>query len=399
MRTLRRSTPPLSIACALLAALALSCSARRGAAEGPGAAFRLESAWDAPVADSGEIHLAAAPGGFVSAAGTGAMTFFEAASGRAEWTKSAGTEIAGSLVIGGLRPPGGDGTAPAGWAAAMTRDGDVVVASLGPEGKAEIRPLGWPGAMLTAWDGGLLALDPKGALGFFRPGEASSVWELRLPPLAPAPAAACGGIALLGTADGRLVAIRPEDGSVVWRKSLGSPLAAPASCDTRHAYAATADNVMHALRLHKHSAGRMWKIRSGADPAAAPVLGEDLVALLSEDTYLYGFNRRNGHLRFRIRLDRRPGPVAVLDDVLFVAGTHVSRMDAYRLPAGRQAGAFTLPVGGHFVTQPVVSGDHLAIGVARYGESASILVGLARAAGAAPAAPAERARDSSGPTP
>jgi len=377
--TIRRLPTPILLIPLLALATAPACSARRGAAAEPGAGFRLESAWDSPVAQSGEIHVASAPGGFLAAAASGTLTFFDAGTGKAAWSKESGAEIAGSLVVGA---PGGhsdgEGAGP-GWAAAMTRGGDIVVYPLASDGSAEIRPLGWPGAMLSAWGDGLIALDPAGAVAFIRPSDPASRWEIRMPPLAPVPASACGEIALLGTRDGRLVAVRPRDGSVAWRKSLGSPLAAAASCDRKHAFAATADNELHALRLHKRSAGRMWRIRSGADPAAAPVLRDGLVALLSEDTYLYGFNRRNGHLRFRIRLGRRPGTPAILHDILFVAGSHVAKLDAFRLPSGLAAGAFTLPVGGHFVTQPVVSGDHLAIGVGRYGEGSSTLVGLSRA--------------------
>jgi len=359
-----------------------ACSVRRGptaplATEG----FRLEEAWSTAVADAGPIQIASAPGGFVAATSSGDVLFADGATGKVAWKKSVGAALSGPLVvIGGEVGAAGPERS---WAAAVTESGDVAIVPLDPAGVVARWSLGWPGAILTATSGGVMALDSGGAAAFHVPGEAAARWELRLSPLAPVPAAPCGAFVLAGQADGRLVAIEPGSGRILWRKRLGSPLAAAPACEDRFAFAATGDNFLYALRIHRRSAGKRWRIRSGADPAAPPLPLGGTVVLLSKDTYLYAFNRRNGHLKFRIRLDRRPGPAARMEDVLLVAGSHASLLGAYRLPTGAAAGAFSLPVGGHFVSPPVVSGDHLAIAVARYGEEASTLVGLAKREGAA----------------
>jgi hypothetical protein len=169
--------------------------------------------------------------------------------------------------------------------------------------------------------------------------------------------------------DGRVAGIDPGDGSPRWTKDLHSPAAAAPGCDGRNAFVATEDDTLHALRLHRRSAGRMWKVRSGADPAAPPVAAGKAVLFLSKDTYLYGLRRRNGHLVFRIRLGRRPGPAALLEDLVLVAGLHATRLDAYRLPLGLNAGGFGLPEGTRFVTPPVAAAGRVAFGAARFGET------------------------------
>ncbi|HZE89886.1 MAG TPA: hypothetical protein VE404_10070, partial [Verrucomicrobiae bacterium] len=90
---------------------------------------------------------------------------------------------------------------------------------------------------------------------------------------------------------------------------------------------------------------------------------------------------------FRARLDRRPGPAAVLGDLVFVAGPQSTRLDAFRLPEGRGAGSFTLPEAARFISAPVASGSHVAIALAKYGEETSRIVGLGPAKPPAAAAP------------
>jgi hypothetical protein len=185
----------------------------------------------------------------------------------------------------------------------------------------------------------------------------------------------------VGLEDGRIVGVDLETGEILTRKSLGSPAAVAPTCRGWSAWVATRDNALHSLRLHARRAGERWRVLSGADPAAPAIPFKDDVLFLSKDTFLYGFRKSNGHLRFRLRLDRRPGPGAILDDLLFVAGPQSTRLDAFRLPEGRPAGSYTLPEAARFVTPPVASAGRVAVVVGRYGEETSKLVGLAPRAG------------------
>jgi hypothetical protein len=119
------------------------------------------------------------------------------------------------------------------------------------------------------------------------------------------------------------------------------------------------------------------------------------VLLPSKDTYLYGMKRRNGHLVFRIRLGRRPGPAAIVGDLVLVSGAQATRLEAYRLPLGYSAGGFDVPVGSRFVTPPILSGGTLAMGVVKFGvadRSRLIAIGVDRS----PSPPAPADPDSGG---
>jgi outer membrane protein assembly factor BamB len=344
-------------------------------AESSAQSLRFAQDWTTSLDVVADIRILAVPGGFVTAAGTGQIFMFDSESGEELWRRDAEEPIVSQLVFIAARETNKS------WIAFLVDSGDLLFVPVSGIEPIRRSRLGWRGAWLGGADGAAVVLDPKGALALIDEPGARPIWEMRIPPTAEAAITACGPLLLAGLSDGRLVAIDRRTGEYRWKKNLRSQLAAKPACNGKYAFAATKDNYLHALRLHKKRAGRLWKIKSGADPAATPILLDKTVLLLSNDTYLYGFNRRNGHLRFRSRLDRRPGPAVMIDDVLLVAGSHVNKLDAFRMPLGLKAGTFSLPIGARFVTPPVISGSHVVIGMARYGEEKSSLISLSREKG------------------
>jgi outer membrane protein assembly factor BamB len=370
---LRRAVPFL-----FFMVIALAACGGRGGRPGPGVAavLTLSPAWSTLVEVPADLQLAAVPGGFLVATPSGTFLRMSAEDGALLWRRDLNLPVEGEIAV--LRDTA---RSDSGFAAFHLKDGDVGLLPL-DDGEGLTRwPLGWEEPILSEAGGRLLALSPSGGAALYDPWSQKVLWEASLPPTARAGAADCGELLLIGLADGTLVALESRSGSVRWGERLPAPAAVAPSCTEAQVFVATVDNDLHALRLRRRSASRMWRVRSGADPVGPPLVIEGTALLLSKDTYLYGFRRRNGHLLFRTRLDRRPGPAAVLRDLVLVAGPHVRRLDAFRLPEGRSAGAFELPVGTRFLTPPVVSGDRVALAVARYGQESARIIALQPSAG------------------
>lgn len=372
--------------CAALIAgsLALACAAHHGAGTAPGGLSVLAPAWHADLDAGGPMQIVPAHGGFCVVMASGRVFFLDGLAGKILWQRDLGAPVTGPSRKGPLA-----GTDKGQWLA-IPGEAKVTLLTLpGGEPLAPwARPAGSGDLRLSEVGGRLLALTGAGGATLVEPRTGSALWSVKLPSPASAPGALCRGQILLGVESGDLIGVDPEDGKVRWRKRLHSPPAVEPECAGRHMYVATRDNAVHALRLHRRSAGRMWKVLTGADPDASPVALDDLLLVFSKDTYLYGFHRRNGHLVFRVRLNRRPGPGAVIDGLVLVSGLQSTRLDAFRLPTGIASGGFDLPVGSRFVTPPVLSGGYVALGVARFGETdRSQVIALTPAPAPPPAAP------------
>jgi len=363
----------------LAAAIALvlpwvACAHRGASGAQPVAGSALGPAWTVAIDAASGTQLAPISGGFLAATPAGIVIRINAEDGVETWRRDLGAAIAGPLAVA----PAAAGSIDA-LAAVPLEGGRVAVFSqrTGVEGVSP-NP-GWGEMTLVAARDGVVALSKEGLVRRYRADSPDPSWERRLPAPPSAPGAICAGRFLVGLEDGRIVGVDLETGEIRTRKDLGSPAAVAPTCSDRTAWVATTDNTVHALRLHARRAGETWKVRSGADPAAAPLLFRENLLFLSKDTFLYGFRRNNGHLLFRLRLDRRPGPGAILDNLLFVAGPQSTRLDAFRLPDGHPAGSYILPEAARFITPPVASNGRVAIVVGRYGEETSRLVGLASA--------------------
>lgn len=352
-------------AAALALAAGLACSSRTAPPRaGPDAApLVLEPAWRLDLHVGVPLSLRALDGGFVLISASGRALFVDGETGTLGWETDLEAPLAGEPT---RALPGGAGGQ--GWLAVPTQKG-VVALSAADGGVLSRLPSPEENLHLTAIPEGLLVLDPSSSAALVSPAGGPPLWEVRLPSPATAPAASCGSQIVVGMENGRLAGLDRASGELRWTKKLGSPAAVRPACTARHAIVATVDNTIHALRLHRRSAGRMWRTRTGADPAAPPAIEGQTVLLLSKDTYLYGLRKRNGHLIFRIRLGWRPSPAAILRELILVAGVQATRLAAYRLPLGLNAGGFDLPPGSRFVTPPVVSGDRVALGVAKFGET------------------------------
>ena len=366
------------LAIILTASLAISCAGRRAAGQlRPGdQAIRLTPAWSLDLDIGASMQLLSAPGGFVLVSSSGRVVLVNASEGTVSWKAESSGDITGAAAV-----LAADASGRGPWLA-LPRAGGVVTLSLSDGREAwSWRARGDERLHLSGVGTGLLVLTSGARALLLNSSSGSEIWNLELPSPASAPGTRCREQILAGLEDGYLVGLASDRPEILWRKKLRSPAAVAPGCTGRHVFVATADDAVHALRLHRRSAGRMWKIKTGADPAASPQAIENMVLLLSKDTYLYGVRRRNGHLVFRIRLNRRPGPTALLDDLVLVSGMQATRLDSFRLPLGINAGGFDLPVGTRFVTPPVVSGDLVALGVARFGEEdRSRLVALKRSA-------------------
>jgi outer membrane protein assembly factor BamB len=371
---------PVAVAPLAAAILFTSCALRapagQTAAGGP-PSLSLTPAWGADVGSGGGIQAFPAPGGFVVATPEGKLQKFAAADGALAWSTDLGSEIAGPYAVTEA-PREGTGGRP--WAAILMQDGVVALVPLDAGSPvASWSPAPAP-LFLSASGSEILAVAGDGTVRLHSPARGEDLWSATLGGEPSTPGTTCQGMLLIGTKDGKLSALSRENGRVLWRKNLHSEPTVEPACRGHRAFVATRDNQLHALRLRRKRAGTMWRIRAGADPAAPPIAWKGNVVLLSRDTFLYGFREGNGHLLFRVGLERRPGPAARLGDVLFVAGEHAARLDAFRLPQGRSAGGYELPEGARFITPPIVSEGRLAIALGRYGEPASKLVGLAPAA-------------------
>lgn len=373
---------PLILGSLLLAASLLPAGcARRRAAVSPEEGGTLAPAWTVTIDAASGIQVTAAPGGFLAATPAGVLMKIAAADGAVSWKIDLGARTAGSLVVA----PGPAGHQEETVAAVPLEGGKIALVALASGETAGRVETGWESVMLAAAHERIVAISREGHARLYRIGSSDPVWERVLPSAPGARGEICTGRLMVGLADGHLVGVDLETGEIRIRKNLGSPAMVAPECREKRIYVATADNYLHALRLYRRSAGVKWRIRSGADPAAPPLTFKNDVLLLSKDTFLYGFQKRNGHLVFRAHLDRRPGPAAILDDLIFVAGPQSTRLDAYRLPRGHGAGTFTLPEAARFITPPVASEGRVAIAVAKYGEETSKLVGLGPKAG--PASP------------
>jgi outer membrane protein assembly factor BamB len=357
---------------ALPALLAAACAARDippflAAAE---TAVTLAPAWSVELEVGGEMQLHPAPGGFLLVTAEGRLLLLEGDGGTVAWSRDLGARVTGPAALGEAGPGKG-------WVALPVEGGVALLTLPGGDPIPRWMSVG-AGHYLSTVGANLLALSESGTAHLLDPLTGREIWSRNLGAGASAAGTGCREQILAGLEDGTLVGLDAATGERRWRKALRSPAAVAPACHGKHVFVATEDNTLHALRIHRGSAGRMWKVRSGADPVAPPLAVDKAVLFLSKDTYLYGLRRRNGHLVFRIRLSRRPGPAAVLDDLVLVAGHQATRLDAYRLPTGLNAGGFDLPVGSRFVTPPVVSGDWVAFAVARFGQlDRSRLIALA----------------------
>lgn len=386
---MRRSSALLVLTLILISSTACSGRAGGAATSASSSATKLVPAWDVPLEIGGEIQIAAAGDGFAAVSSRGVVMMIAAADGSTAWKADLGAKVSGQIAI--TTNDCDDCANPEALdSIAVPLEGGAV-AFLPAKSGAPITTwsTGSDAASIVAVGGDTLALSPDGMARLYSVAGGTTLWQTHLLAAAGPRPSACADVFVIGLADGRVVGLDRGTGKIRWKQDLGSPIAAAPACHENHAFVATADNVLHALRIHKRHAGIMWRIKSGADPAAPPIALRKLALLLSKDTFLYGFQATNGHLAFRVRLDRRPGPAAVMNDIVFVAGSHATRLDAFRLPTGFTAGGFDLPEGSRFLTAPAIAAGRLAIALARYGEETSRLLALSFAT---PEGPAARAR-------
>jgi len=347
-----------------LAALLTAACVHNAASDKPEQAGAFTPAWTLIVAAAAGIQIAAAPGGFLVATPSGDLVKVAAADGATAWRTALGAKIDGTIAVAEL------------FAAAPLEGAEIALVSLSSgEVKGQLAT-GLGPVTLAASGGSVAAVSQDGVARLYKVGSTDPLWESRLPAPPSTPGTICSGRLMIGLSDGTILGLDLGTGQVRTKRNLGSPPMTAPGCLGNRLYVVTQDNILHALRLYKKHASRKWHVRSGADPAASPLTFRSDVLLISKDTFLYGFQRLNGHLVFRAHLDRRPGPGALLDDLLFVAGPQSTRLDAFRLPLGRGAGSFTLPEAARFITPPIASAGHVAIAFAKYGEETSKVVGV-----------------------
>ncbi|HEY3176094.1 MAG TPA: PQQ-binding-like beta-propeller repeat protein [Candidatus Polarisedimenticolia bacterium] len=221
------------------------------------------------------------------------------------------------------------------------------------------------------------------------PNDGAVRWKVPLPSPPSVPAAQCGEMILVGTAEGALMSLTASSGALRWKKKIGGSITTPLLCNGKRGYVGSADNRLHAVRLGRGRCRSLWSYPTGGDLAGRLTLFGQRVFFFSYDTYLYGVEADNGHLAWKARLGRRPRQESlVLGSLLVVAQLNTDRLESFRLPEGTQASSLSLPAGKErFVTPPARAGRMVVIGAARYGEGSSRIIGIDLLGPPNPAAP------------
>ncbi len=392
--------PPISIILAAMLAggggsVAWGAAPRAAGASRPAPspkdAVTLAPLWEVSVPDTPVPYLVGFDGSFVVATPSGRVSVFGLDGGPPRWQIELGAKITaspvrdgGALVVPTLE--GGEG----GIVLIDASTGQVIQRFPAvPAPSVEAAPVDSSPPILSAVPAGVVIAHPSGSVRLLNAERKAVLWETHVDQVPSAPAAQCGGILLIGTAAGDLIALAAGDGRLVWRRSFGAAITTQAACEGNRAWVGSADNKLHALKLKRRGCGSRWAYRTGGDLAGRPVLFDGKLLFLSYDTYLYAVEADNGHLSWKVRLGRRPRAEGVLmGDLLVLAPLNAERLEVFHLPGGTQAGGPSLPTGAdRFVTSPALAGGVIVIAAARYGEETARVIGLEAIASEKPPAP------------
>ncbi len=188
-------------------------------------------------------------------------------------------------------------------------------------------------ALVVTGGGHLLAL--SAAAG-------EQLWSASLPHYPTTGAILSANLAIVGGADGAVMAVDLAEGTILWDVSLktsgaavrGQPLAT-----TQQIFVTTADGGVWCL---DRDGELTWSARIGGLPASGlAVIGETLI-VGSSDRGVYAFNTNDGQQRWRFEADGIVrGAPAVTDHIVYVA-TSSGNLVALSLESGEQIWSYEL---------------------------------------------------------
>lgn len=218
----------------------------------------------------------------------------------------------------------------------------------------------------------------------------------RLPwPMSPVSA---GGVILVGTGDGRLLALTP-DGDPVWEATIGSAIAAPPAVEGNLVFVADGSGGVTALELW--TGEREWSVRPGSarivgSPAivegmvvysgldrivralrpadgsvvwettmggpaeGAPAVGEGVVVLACLDRKVRAFELDSGELRWEVPIGGKSRSTAAVAEGLAVVGAQDGTLAAFDLRTGVQVWSYS--AGGFVDSSPAIHDGQVYVG-------------------------------------
>jgi outer membrane protein assembly factor BamB len=239
----------------------------------------------------------------------GLLLALDAATGRVLWQRKLGRCIASSpaiagetLVLGVLAaPPQCDRDVPSYIAAFDVRTGRTLWRhGVGP---VEASPLVVGGiAIVGSWDGRLRALDAT--TGTLR-------WSFRTGGPIKAGAALAGRNAIVGSYDDSLYAVDTHTGALRWSTAVGARFYATPTVAGGRVINATTDGVVHAFDAR--SGAELWSRGIGRFAYSAAAVAHGRAYVGSYDHRLYALDVRTGDILWT---HRAPGPVSGAPTVL-----------------------------------------------------------------------------------
>ncbi len=199
------------------------------------------------------------------------------------------------------------------------------------------RPLS---AALTSVGGVVILVTDEGDVMAMRSRDGEIVWRRSLGSVSRhAPAPLGDGSIVLTLADGRVIALRALSGDPLWERALPGALSAPATARDR-VFVGSTNNFFYALDAD--TGDEVWKWRTGGDVIGAAADG-DRVYFAALDNILRAVNRDNGNQLWKAAAPTRPSaPPIAFGDVVVLAGV-APRFDAYDGKTGAALGSFTAP--------------------------------------------------------
>jgi outer membrane protein assembly factor BamB len=200
---------------------------------------------------------------------------------------------------------------------------------------------------------GLVALDARSGAVLWTLGDREFASPPRL----------AGDLAVLSDKQGALHAFNAASGRLLWTHKTGSAITAPvAGGQDGRLYVGTANGWF--LALKKKNGKIAWRWRVGVGMTFTAVLHEKTVLFHSHDAVLYAFNKRNGHMLWRVPLPSRPlGPPLFFQDVLLVpcfgAQEGRSTLIGIDIKGGQRVGVYDAPA--EMAVPPAACGEQVIL--------------------------------------
>lgn len=171
-------------------------------------------------------------------------------------------------------------------------------------------------------------------------------------------AAACGGLLLFPSRDGKLYALGPDDGALRWSFNAGKPFNTVPACDGQRVYVGNADFRLHALDLA--TGKELWSYKTGKGiMSSAAVDGAGAVVFGSADGNIYCLEAASGALRWKAATEDAVLASPLITGGLVWIGSYDGKFRALSLDKGLEV--YSLPLAGGIFTSAAVVGDRIVV--------------------------------------